>query len=149
MLPMLTRKTDRIPWSGLRTEIDRLFEDFLDGNGERVALPNAFMPTIDMKETDANVVVEVELPGLKSNEIDVYVVEGTLILRGERKQEKEEKTKLWHRSERFWGKFERRLVLPDYVDPEKIDATFKEGVLTLTIARRPDQKPKTIPVKVK
>ena len=129
----------------MRVPITRL----LDGNGERVALPNAFMPTIDMKETDANVVVEVELPGLKSNEIDVYVVEGTLILRGERKQEKEEKTKLWHRSERFWGKFERRLVLPDYVDPEKIDATFKEGVLTLTIARRPDQKPKTIPVKVK
>jgi HSP20 family protein len=156
MLPMLSREIERSPVFDLRTEIDRLFEDFLT-NGEggfgllqrRLAGPRAFVPAIDMKETDANLLIEVELPGLKSSEVDVSVDEGILILRGERKQEKEEKTKQWHRSERYWGKFERRIALPDYVDAEKIDASCKEGVLLVTIPKKAGVKPKAINIKVK
>lgn len=156
MLPMLTREIERSPVFGLRTEIDRLFDDFFStGEGGLGLLtrplvgPRAFVPAIDMKETDTNLMIEVELPGLKSNEVDVQVEEGILILRGERKQEKEEKTKLWHRSERYWGKFERRLVLPDYAEAEKIDATCKDGVLLVTIPKKPGVKPKAINIKVK
>lgn len=154
MLPMLTREMEKSPVFGLRNEIDRLFEDFFFGDGfgaleRRVTGPRTFVPAIDMKETDTSLLVEVELPGLKSNEVDVQIEEGILILRGERKQEKEEKTKAWHRSERFWGKFERRIALPDYVEADKIEANCKDGVLLVTIPKKVGAKPKTISIKVK
>ena len=156
MLPTLAREIEKSPVFGLRNEIDRLFDDFFI-NGDRgfglldrrLVGPKAFVPAIDMKETDTNLVIEVELPGLKSNEVDVQIEEGILVLRGERKQEKEEKTRQWHRSERFWGKFERRIALPDYADAEKVDATCKEGVLLVTIPKKAGAKPKAINVKVK
>jgi len=149
MLPMLSRKTDRFPLFGLRGEIDRLFEDFLDGNGQGSLPATVFAPTLDMKEGDKGIVIEVELPGMKSSEIDVQVVDGTLVLRGERKQEKEEKTKQWHRAERSWGRFERRIALPDHIDAEKIEASCKDGVLSITMPRRPEVKPKAISISVK
>lgn len=156
MLPMMARETAKLPVFGLRSEIDRLFDDFItNGNSgfglldRRLTGPTAFVPAIDMKETDANLVIEVELPGLTANEVDVQVEEGVLVLRGERKQEKEEKTKQWHRSERFWGKFERRIALPDYADLEKVDATCKDGVLMITVPKKAGVKPKAISVRVK
>jgi HSP20 family protein len=154
MLPMPTREMEKSPVFGLRNEIDRLFDDFFFGDGfgaleRRIVGPRAFAPAIDMKETDASLLVEVELPGLKANEVDVQIEDGILVLRGERKQEKEEKTRLWHRSERFWGKFERRIPLPEYAEAEKVDATCKDGVLLVTIPKKAGVKPKSISIKVK
>jgi HSP20 family protein len=154
MLPMLSREKERFPLFGLRGEIDRLFDDFLTDGGfglldRRMTGPNAFVPAIDVKETDASLVIDLEVPGLKPSEVDVQVDDGVLMLRGERKQEKEEKTKQWHRSERYWGKFERRIALPDYADVEKIDATCKDGVLTVTLPKKAGAKPKSVSVKVK
>lgn len=156
MMPTLTRETAKLPLFGLRNEIDRMFDEFLtSGNGgfgaieRRLGGPMAFVPAIDVKETDTNVVIEVEVPGLKSSEVDVQVEDGVLVMHGERKQEKEEKTKQWHRSERHWGKFERRIALPDYVEFDKVDATCKDGVLLVTIPKKADVKPKAIPVRVK
>ncbi len=156
MLPTLVREKNRFPYFGLRTDIDRLFDEFLSGvNGgfgliePRTAGPMLFVPPIDMKESDSGLVVEVEVPGFKSGDVDVQIEDGVLVLRGERKQEKEEKTKQWHRSERFYGKFERRIALPEYADPQKVDASCKEGVLSVTLGKRPDVKPKAISIKVK
>jgi HSP20 family protein len=155
MLPTLVREIERFPLAGLRSEIDRLFEDFFtNGNGHgmperRFGSAARFVPAVDVKETDTNLVIEVEVPGLKSNEVDVQIEDGILVLRGERKLEKEEKTKRWHRSERYWGKFERRLLLPDYVDAGKVDATCKDGVLFVTLAKKAGLKPKAVNVPVK
>jgi HSP20 family protein len=151
---MLTREKERFPLQSLRNEVERIFDDFFDGSSSpllerRTFGPSLFTPALDMKETDANLVVEVELPGLEAKEVDVQVEDGTLVLRGERKQEKEEKTKQWHRSERYWGKFERRVALPEYADVEKIDATCKNGVLTVVVPKKAGVKPKAINVRVK
>jgi HSP20 family protein len=156
MLPTLVREKNRFPWFGTRSDFDRLFDEFITGfNGglgliePRTVGPMVFMPPIDMKESDTGLVVEVEVPGFKSGDVDVQIEEGVLVLRGERKQEKEEKTRQWHRSERYYGKFERRIALPEYADPQKVDATCKEGVLCVTLGKKPDVKPRAISVKVK
>ena len=153
MLPMLVREKNGFPLFGLRNGIDRLFDEFF-GNGlgaveSRVAGPTAFVPAIDVKETEASLVIEVEVPGLKPTEVNVQIEDGTLVLRGERKQEKEEKTRQWHRSERYWGKFERWIPLPEYADLEKVDATCKDGVLLLTVPKKAGAKSKAISVRVK
>jgi HSP20 family protein len=154
MLPMLSKEREKLPFFGLRDEIDRLFDDFFvngDGKGAFFGrrMPAEFLPAIDVKEGDASFLIEVEVPGLKSSEVDVQVEEGMLVLRGERKQEKEEKTRMWHRSERYWGKFERRIALPDHAELEKVEAACKDGVLYVTVPKKPGSKPKTISVKVK
>ena len=156
MLPTLFREKSRLPLFGLRTDIDRLFDEFLSGMSGGLGLieprspgPMLFAPPIDMKETDTGLVIEVEVPGFKSENVDVQIEDDVLVLRGERKQEKEEKTKQWHRSERYYGKFERRIALPDYVDSQKVDATCKDGVLCVTLGKKPDVKPKALSVKVK
>jgi HSP20 family protein len=156
MLPTLVREKERFPFFGLRNGIDRMFDDFFSTANDwpalvepRMAGPNVFLPPIDVKETDTNLLVEVEVPGFKSGDVDVQIEDGVLVLRGERKQEKEEKTKRWHRSERYYGKFVRRILLPDYVDAEKVEATCKEGVLCVMLAKKAGVKPKAISVHVK
>lgn len=149
MLPTLTRPTGRFPMFGLRSELDRVLEDFFRVDGEPGALAPSFVPAVDVRETPTHLVVEVEVPGLATKEIDVQVRDGALYLRGERRQEKEEKGSQWHRSERFWGRFERRVALPDFVDFEKAEASCKDGVLTVTLPRRADSLPKSFSIKVK
>jgi len=156
MLSVLSREKERLPFFGLRSSIDRLFDEFFTNGGSglgllegRPVLPNAFVPPLDMKETETGLVVEVEIPGFKSADVDVQIEDGVLVLRGERKQEKEEKTKQWHRSERYYGKFERRVLLPDYADADKVDAACKDGVLMVMIGKKVGAKPKAISVKVK
>ena len=152
MLPTLFRKNDRSPLTSLRGEIDRLFEDyFSDG----LPLPTApvlfgtkgFVPAMDLKERDDAFVAELEMPGMKPEDFHVEVDEGVLVIRGERKQEKEEKTKQWHRTERVYGSFERHVALPSSVDAERVDASYKNGVLTVRVPKAPGSKPRTVQVK--
>jgi HSP20 family protein len=159
MLPMLWREKEKEPLLGLRSGIDRLIEDFFSGVGDgllpRLALPRPvaarelFAPLLDLRETEDALVLEAELPGVKPADIDVHVSDGTLVIRGERRQEKDEKTKLWHRTERFFGRFERLISLPPTAESEKIDAAFKDGVLTVTVPKKPGAKPKAVTIKVK
>ncbi|MFN3483888.1 MAG: Hsp20/alpha crystallin family protein [Planctomycetota bacterium] len=152
MLPTLARLQRALsPWN-LRGEIDRLFEDFFgeekgaggaEGNGGR------FLPPLDVRETEDALIVEAELPGLKEKDIEVKVEDGVLFIGAERKQEKDEKTKDYHRIERYYGRMERRLALPDFVDAEKAQAAYKDGVLQVTLPRRPGTKPRSVPVQVK
>ena len=159
MLPTLFRKEERNPVTSLRGELDRLFEDFF-GDGFAAGATPALLatpgraamnlaPAMDVKERDDAYVAELELPGMNAEDFKVEVQEGVLSIRGERKLEKEEKTKRWHRTERLYGSFERRVSLPNSVDAEKVDASYKDGVLTVVVPKSPDVKPKTIQVKTK
>jgi HSP20 family protein len=106
-------------------------------------------PRVDIAETDNEFIIKAEVPEIKKEDIKVTVDNGVLNIRGERKQEKEEKNKKFHRIERFYGSFSRTFTLPDNVDEKKIEASFKDGMLNLQIPKVEEVKPKAIEVKVK
>lgn len=150
MLPSLFKEEGLFPMLKLRNGIDQLFEDFFAD--EKALAPfhmNGKLPAIDVKETDTAISVDAELPGLKQEEIKVTVEEGVLTIAAERKQEKDEKTKNVHRTERYYGQMERKLALPASVEDGKIDAVYKDGVLHVTLPKKASAKPKAVTVKVK
>jgi HSP20 family protein len=106
-----------------------------------------FTPELDVAETDTTVEVSAELPGMKPEEINVEVQNGQLWISGEKKEEKEEKGKTYHRVERRYGSFRRMLPIPASVDPEKVEASFHEGVLKITLAKTEEAKAKHVEVK--
>jgi HSP20 family protein len=141
----------------LQNEIDRLFDDFFRGfpDPSRVfyrlfPTPAAefFRPTMDIAATDAEYTLTVELPGVDEKDVSIELDGDTLKIRGEKKQEKEEKEKNWHRIERSYGSFQRVLSLPEDARGEDITAKFSKGVLTVTIPRVKTEKPepKKIPI---
>jgi HSP20 family protein len=154
MLPMLFRREDRHPISSLRGELDRLFEDVL-GDGFHVpSLPAAFgtkalVPAMDVTERADAYVAELELPGLKPEDFHVELQDGVLSIRGERKQEKEEKGRRFHRTERVHGSFERRIALPTAVDADQVAAAYEDGVLTVTVPKVAGPKPRRVEVQSK
>jgi HSP20 family protein len=153
LLPMW-RREEKNPIGSLQGEMNRLFEEFFGG---RSLAPwrgfagdgQEFMPAVDIRETDDKVVVEAELPGVYPKEVDIRLEGDVLVISGERKHEREHKTKGFLRVERSFGRFERALELPHGCDPEKVEAAFKEGVLTIEIAKKEEAKRRTIQVKVK
>lgn len=126
------------PFHTLQQEMNRLFDDFKMG----FAFPHPtfeflgdFHASIDMKDTDKDVVVTAELPGVEMKDINISMKDNMLVLTGEKKQEKEEKEKSYYRMERSYGSFYRALELPCEVDKEAIDAVYKDGVLTVTLPK--------------
>ncbi|MCK4838333.1 MAG: Hsp20/alpha crystallin family protein [Desulfobulbaceae bacterium] len=117
--------------------------------GQELARPGNWVPCVDISETDKEFVIKAEIPDISKEEVKVTVENGVLSFRGERKQEKEEKGKKFHRIERYYGSFCRSFSLPDNVDESKIDASFKDGMLELTIPKTETKKPKSIEVVVK
>src|SRR4029450_9975399 len=107
-----------------------------------------FMPAVDIEETDAEFIVKADLPEVKKEEIKVHVQEGVLTIEGERKQQKEERGKRFHKIEREYGRFVRRFALPTEVNSEKVRAEFKDGVLSVALPKAPAVTPKMIDVKV-
>ena len=105
-------------------------------------------PAVDIKETDQAFTVEAELPGMSKDDVKVTVDDGVLTIKGERKQEEETEDKKMHRIERFYGSFMRRFTLPDNVDENSVKASFKDGLLTLTINKAEPKEPKAIEVNV-
>jgi len=124
--------------ASLQDEIDRLFESPL----------MAWSPALDVREDADNFVVRAELPGLKREEIEVSLHDGALVIAGERKAEKVEEGVEVHRQERYYGKFQRALTLPTPVAAEKIKAQYKDGVLTVTLPKVEEAKPKQIDISV-
>ena len=124
--------------ANLQDEIDRLFESPL----------TAWSPVLDVREDADNFVVRAELPGLKREDIDVSLHEGALVIAGERKVEKVEEGVEVHRQERYYGKFQRALTLPTPVAADKIKAQYKDGVLTVTLPKAEEAKPKQIDISV-
>jgi HSP20 family protein len=160
-----TRAADWQPFEALRNQIDRLFHDFQTGFLQapsyrslldiepfwRQDLGLKVTPAMDIVEKDNAFEVTAELPGLDAKNIDLQLSNGILTIKGEKQEQKEEKTKDRYVSERRYGSFRRSLQVPDGVDVEKIDANFKSGVLTVTLPKSPEaqKKQKTIPVTAK
>ena len=140
-----------VPWrpfrelTPFRDEIDRLFEDFW-GRWPAV-LEREWAPALDVSETEDKVLVKVELPGIDPKDIEVTVQGDLLTIKGERKQEKEEKEEDYHRVERYYGSFCRTLRLPAVAEFDKIAAGYKDGVLKLSIPKKEEAKAKKIEVK--
>lgn len=129
--------------------MDRIFEGAVPcspGGGD--VFQGAWAPAVDIYENDGELVVEAELPGLEKGDIKVNVEDGVLTLKGERKLSEETKEEDYHRVERAYGTFTRSFTLPDTVDAEKISAKHKDGVLRVSLPKKPEAKPKVVDVKV-
>lgn len=105
-------------------------------------------PAIDVQETETEYLIKADLPAVKRDEVKVTVEDGILAVEGERKQEKEEKGKTFHRIERSYGRFVRRVSMPSDVDQAKMTADFKDGVLTVHLPKSAAAKPRTVDVQV-
>jgi HSP20 family protein len=132
----------------LREAMDRLFDDAFT---RPISLRDGgwSAPAVDMYQTDDEVVVRAALPGFKADEVQINITGDVLTLRGEVKQQEEKKEKAWHIREHRWGSFERSIALPTEVTADKAVADFENGILTITLPKAEEVKPKTISVKAK
>jgi HSP20 family protein len=129
-------------------EMNRMVNEFFGGgNGEAAGTGlSSWTPAVDIHETDDGFVIKAELPGVSKDDVSVDVHQNTLTLRGQRKHEAEVKQDKYHRVERAYGTFQRSFVLPTVVDQEKVQATFKDGVLELHLPKSETAKPKHIAI---
>jgi HSP20 family protein len=136
---------DFSPFSALQREVDRLFEDFSRG------FPGLgkfdLMPSMDVSETEKEIEITAELPGLEEKDVEINYADGVLTIRGEKKAEKEQKDKTRHLIERSYGAFSRTLDLPAGVDPNNIRASISKGVLTVKVEKPTAKETKKIEVK--
>jgi HSP20 family protein len=123
------------PLSLLRHEMNSLFDNFFSGSELEPYTGRAFSPNIDMKESEKELRVSAELPGMDEKDIEVSLNRDSLTIKGEKKEEKEDKGKDYYRMERSYGSFSRTIPLPTEVEPDKVKAEFKKGVLTVTIPK--------------
>jgi len=130
--------------NNLHHHMNRIFGETLDASS--TADDGTWRPAVDIFETEQEIVLKVEVPGLTTEQVNVEVDEGTLHLKGERKIEKDVNEENCHRIERAYGCFHRAFILPDSVDPEKVRAELKDGVLDIRLGKREQAKPKQIQV---
>ncbi|MEK6589825.1 MAG: Hsp20/alpha crystallin family protein [Nitrospinota bacterium] len=134
----------------IQERMNRLFEDNFfrtRGLGEELT-KGTWTPAVDIYETQQDIVLKAELPGLDQKDISVEVRDNTLTLKGEKKFEKEVKEENYHRVERSYGTFQRMFTLPDIVQQDKVTAKFKDGVLEIILPKEEKTKPKLIKVDV-
>jgi HSP20 family protein len=131
----------------LRSEIDRLFDDPLAFFSRGMSFFEGWEPSVDVYEDKDQVTIKAELPGMKLPDINVHVRENTLTISGERKSEEESQEGERYRSERYFGKFQRSIVLSTAIVPEKIDAKYKDGILTIVCPKSEQAKAKQIEIK--
>ncbi len=133
-------------WSSLRDDLDALFEvPFLSGSDRQGQLLNGWAPALDLYQNSDNVVAQVELPGMRKEDIEISLHDGTLTVAGERKIESPEGSSA-ERSERRVGKFRRSVTLPVRVDSNKVSASYRDGILTITLPKAEEAKPKQIQI---
>jgi HSP20 family protein len=135
--PMGLRREKRL-FSDFEGTVDSLFDEVFGGSLVSYLMPETrgmFSPRTDIKETDGNIRITSEMPGIDMKDIDVSVQNGVLTISGEKKAEEEEKHTDYHHVERSYGCFSRRIALPDTVDTGKIEAVHKNGVLTVTLPK--------------
>jgi HSP20 family protein len=138
------------PWSGMtsfKSEMDRLFDRFLEPVWREMPALDEWEPRLDVTEEKDTVTVKAELPGVEQKDVNVAIQEGVLTIKGEKHAEKQEKEKRRHRIERSYGAFYRSVVLPSTVDAGRATATFKDGVITIMLPKAPEAKGTMIPVK--
>ena len=131
----------------LREAMDRLFDDAFT---RPLSLRDGWSaPAIDMYQTDDEIIVKAALPGFKPDEVQINITGEVLTLKGEVKQQEEKKERAWHMREQRWGTFERSVVLPTDVVSDKAKAEFENGILTITLPKAEEVKPKVINIKAK
>lgn len=131
----------------LREAMDHLFDDAFT---RPLSVRDGWSgPAVDMYQTDDEVVVKASIPGFKADDVQINVTGDILTLRGEIKREEEKKDKAWHIREQRWGSFERSVAMPTAVVADKAKAEFENGILTVTLPKAEEVKPKTITVKAK
>jgi len=136
------------PWRDLalmQNEFSRLFDRAF---GTERGRATAWVPAVDMFDRDGALVVRVELPGIKAEDVDITVVDNSLIIRGERKFTEEVKEENFYRMEQRYGSFERAVQLPYKVKVEDVKATFHDGMLEITLPEAEEEKPKQIKIRV-
>jgi len=133
----------------LQNRLSRLFGSSFGRRGEReeITAPE-WAPAVDIVEDEKEYLIKAELPEVKKNDVKVRVDDGVLYISGERHFEKEEKGKRYHRVERAYGSFTRSFSLPDDADPQQVHAEFKDGILSVHVAKDQNARPKAIEVKV-
>ena len=129
----------------MQEEMNRYFDDFF-GEHRRGLAEGAWLPAVDVSESENEFVVRAELPGMSHEDIDINVQENVLTLKGEKKQEKKDEKENFHRLERTYGSFSRSFTLPVGVKPEDIKATFKDGVLEVTMPKTEEANPQKIAI---
>ncbi len=131
----------------LRERMNRAFDDVFANRGEDKDLtPSTWAPAVDIYETENELVLSAEVPGIAEKDIEIRVEDNTLQLRGERKFEKETKEENYHRIERSYGSFYRAFTLPNSIDSESIKAEHENGVLRVTMPKRQELKPRTVKI---
>ena len=147
-------RRDDDPFMALQRQINQIFDNFFDGFAisplwglESGRGP--FNPRMDLSDTDKQYRVTVELPGLDEKDVEISLANNVLTIKGEKKQEKEEKRKDYHRMERSYGLFKRNIAIPEGVDLEKVDASFRKGLLIINLPKTEEmqKETKTIPIK--
>jgi HSP20 family protein len=147
------RREDDHPIFHLQREMNRLFDDFSRGFDvapfSAVGRFGTFMPSVDVKEDDREITVKAELPGMDEKDIEVLLADNVLTVKGEKKEETEEKEKDYYHMERSYGSFKRVIPLPAGIDAKNISADFKNGVLTVRLPKTEEAavKGQKIPVK--
>ncbi len=134
----------------LQDRINRLFEAPLGKHGrtEDSMLTDGWFPPVDIREDANSIYLKAEIPGVKKEDLNISLDNDVLTIKGEKKQENDVKEENFHRMERYYGSFSRSFSLPSGVDPTKVNATYKDGILTLTLSKKEESKPKKIDVKV-
>jgi len=139
------------PWGRLPTmkekDVDRWLERFWEGDFPHLPMMGEWAPALDVSETRDAVMVKAEVPGMESTDIHLSLQDQVLTLKGEKKLEQEEKEEHYYRAERTYGAFARAIRLPAPVDGSKVAATFKNGLLTVTLPKAAAAKSNTIPIK--
>jgi len=160
LLPTLWREGDAAerrdvghPFYGsIQKEMNRMFDDFfrgLDTTPFGEATFGKFSPAIDVGDSGKDVTVKVELPGMDEKDVEVLLAENALTIKGEKKEEKEDKGKDYYHMERTFGAFQRVIPLPPGIDHQKAEATFKQGVLNIVLPKTQDSKAKGHKISIK
>lgn len=143
---------DLMPQGGLATlrkEMDQMLDSMWREDLPESARPGPWAPRVDLSETKDHVLVRAEVPGMDPADLHVEYRDGLLTLRGEKKRESEQKDEQFYRMERTYGAFARTLRLPALADPKKVEATFRQGVLVVTLPKVPEAVGTAVPIKAK
>ncbi|HUL29510.1 MAG TPA: Hsp20/alpha crystallin family protein [Thermodesulfobacteriota bacterium] len=134
----------------VRSEMDRLLDTFLFGVPQRRDFREEaeWLPAVDVAETKDEILVNVEIPGMDPKEFEISFSEGTLTVKGEKKQEKEEKGENYHLTERRYGTFTRSILLPSEIQSEKIHASYQDGILKILLPKSEEAQKREIKIKV-
>ncbi len=137
------------PIQELKKEMDRIWQEFFG----KSYLPEKWesiewIPAIDVSETNDAVIVKIDVPGVKPEDMEISLVDNVLVIKGEKKKEEEEKKENYYRMERYYGSFMRSIQLPCEVDENKIEASYKDGVLKVVLPKKPEEKKKVIKINV-